>query len=79
MNKSSAHRLDGDGIRRGLGPGGTRGTIELLCRGGGGIAALEVPTVVGYKIIHLSLYSEVEPLFLLVKARGFIRTDRRLK
>lgn len=76
MNKSSAQAR---GIRRGLGPGGTRCTIELLCRGGGGIAALEVPTVVGYKIIHLSLHSEVEPLFLLVKARGFIRTDRRLK
>lgn len=79
MNKSSARRLEGDGMRRGLGPGGTRGTIELLCRGGGGIAALEVPTVVGYEILNLSLHSDVEPLFFLVKAGGFIRTDRRLK
>ena len=42
--------------RRGLGPGGTRGTIELLCRGGGGggqIATLEIPTVVGYKNLSL--------------------------
>lgn len=70
----------GGGIQRGLGPGGTRGTIELLCRGGGGgIAALEVPTLVGYKILNLSLHSDVEPLFFLVKAGGFIRTDRRLK
>ncbi|CAB1419478.1 unnamed protein product [Pleuronectes platessa] len=35
-----------EGTRRGLGPGGTRGTIEPLCRGGGGgqIAALEIPS-----------------------------------
>lgn len=69
----------GGGIWRSLGPGGTRGTIELLCRGGGGIAALEVPTVVGYKILNLSLHSDVEPLFFLVKAGRFIRTDKRLK
>lgn len=47
VRKSSAHSLEGN--RRGLGPGGTRGTIELLCRGGGQIAAQEVPTVVGHK------------------------------
>ena len=47
MHKSSAPSVEGK--RRGLGPGGTRGTIELLCRGGGQIAAQEVPTVVGHK------------------------------
>lgn len=57
-------QAQGEGNRRGLGPGGTRGTIELLCGGGGGIAALEVPTVVGYKILHLS---QAEPLFFLVR------------
>lgn len=31
------------GIRRGLGPGGTRGTIELLCRGGGQISGWRFP------------------------------------
>lgn len=51
VNKPSERRLQGK--RRGLGPGGTRGTIELLCRGGGGIAALEAPTVVGYKTPNL--------------------------
>lgn len=47
VNESSAPGLEGK--RRSLGPGGTRGTIELLCRGGGQTATLEIPTVVGYK------------------------------
>lgn len=67
------------GIRRGLGPGGTRGTIELLCRGGRGIAAPEVPTVVGYKILKIPLHSDVEPLFFLVETGGPLRTVNRLK
>lgn len=79
MNKSSARRVAGEDIRRGLGPGGTRGTIELLCRGGGGIAVLEVPTAVGYKLLNLSPHSDAELLFFLVEAGGVIRTDRRLK
>lgn len=45
MEKSSTPRLEGS--RRALGPGGPRGTIELLCRVGGQIARLEIPTVCG--------------------------------
>lgn len=50
------------GIRRSLGPSGTRGTIELLCRGGGQTATQEVPTVVGYKKHLFKLYLKAEPL-----------------
>lgn len=56
---SKIERTRSGGKRRDLGPDGRRGTIEVLCRGGvsgGQIAALEIPTVVGYKKLNL-IYS----------------------
>lgn len=54
----------GGGIRRGLGPGGTRGTIELLCRGGGGIAALEVPSGGVQNTTFIPAFRTRAPVFL---------------
>lgn len=54
----------GGGIRRGLGPGGTRGTIELLCRGGGGIAALEVPSGGVQNTTFIPAFITRAPVFL---------------
>lgn len=66
--------------RRGLGPGGTRGTIELLCRGGGGISAREAPTVVGWQNTEFSRLPEPGPLSAeSVNVGGSVRSERRLE
>lgn len=64
-----------EGKWRGLGPGGTRGTIELLCRGGGGggqIAALEIPSVGGYKAPNLPQRQKQSLGFYREDCRGFL-------
>lgn len=69
-------------VRRGLGPSGMRGTIELLCRGGGGISAREDLTVV--------VVATKRQIFTRSRSRGvtarptsecrkFVRSERRLE
>lgn len=54
-------RTPSAGTRRGLGPGWRRGTIEVLCRSGGRIAALEIPSVVGSRKTQSDVRLEAAP------------------
>lgn len=66
-------------VRRGLGPGGMRGTIALLCRGGGGISAREAPTVVGYETPNFHSSPEPgSPFVVRVNVWSLVGSDRRL-